>query len=172
MTDPTPPLVMTDAGLPAAGPLLQVTDLRVQFATDDGVSFSVERGRTIGIVGESGSGKSVTRMAIMGPHPGKNTAITGEIRLDGEDLVSASRERVRPAARGQDGHDLPGPAHLAAPLLLGWPPDRGGLPGAQQRTPSPSLPGGARASPARANRDGSRKTGNSLAVNHPGPRSR
>jgi peptide/nickel transport system ATP-binding protein len=106
MTDPTNPLVMTDSGSLASGPLLQVADLRVQFATDDGVvkavdgvSFSLERGRTLGIVGESGSGKSVTSMAIMGLHSGKNTTITGQIRLDGEDLVSASRERVR-ALRG------------------------------------------------------------------------
>jgi peptide/nickel transport system ATP-binding protein len=106
MTDLNRPLVVTDTVPSAAAPLLTVTDLRVQFATDDGivkavdgVSFSLERGRTLGIVGESGSGKSVTSMAIMGLHSGKNTTITGEIRLDGEDLVSASRERVR-ALRG------------------------------------------------------------------------
>jgi peptide/nickel transport system ATP-binding protein len=86
--------------------LLEVTDLRVTFATDDGlvkavdgVSFSLERGHTLGIVGESGSGKSVTSLAIMGLHSGKNTTITGEIRLDGEDLVGVSRDRVR-ALRG------------------------------------------------------------------------
>jgi peptide/nickel transport system ATP-binding protein len=92
---------------PADGPVLDVRDLRVRFATDDGVvkavdgvSFTVERGRTLGIVGESGSGKSVTSMAIMGLHTGKNVEITGEIRLDGEDLIAASRERVR-QLRGQ-----------------------------------------------------------------------
>jgi peptide/nickel transport system ATP-binding protein len=82
--------------------MLEVRDLRVRFRTDDGLvkavdglSFDVERGRTLGIVGESGSGKSVTSLAIMGLHRGSGTGITGEIRLDGEDLVSATDERVR-----------------------------------------------------------------------------
>jgi peptide/nickel transport system ATP-binding protein len=92
--------------------MLEVRDLRVQFRTDDGLvkavdglSFDLERGRTLGIVGESGSGKSVTSLAIMGLHrssggkggAAKNsgTQITGQIRLDGEDLVSSSAERVR-----------------------------------------------------------------------------
>jgi peptide/nickel transport system ATP-binding protein len=82
--------------------LLEVRDLRVRFKTDDGLvkavdglSFDLERGRTLGIVGESGSGKSVTSLAIMGLHRGKGTEITGEVRLDGEDLVSATPERVR-----------------------------------------------------------------------------
>jgi peptide/nickel transport system ATP-binding protein len=87
--------------------MLEVRDLHVQFRTDDGLvkavdglSFDLERGRTLGIVGESGSGKSVTSLAIMGLHrssggKGGGTEITGQIRLDGEDLVSASAERVR-----------------------------------------------------------------------------
>jgi peptide/nickel transport system ATP-binding protein len=91
-----------DSFTDANRPVLDVRDLRVRFATDDGVvkavdgvSFTLERGRTLGIVGESGSGKSVTSMAIMGLHTGKNVQMTGEIRLDGEDLVTASPERVR-----------------------------------------------------------------------------
>jgi peptide/nickel transport system ATP-binding protein len=82
--------------------LLEVRDLRVRFRTDDGLvkaveglSFDLERGRTLGIVGESGSGKSVTSLAIMGLHRGGGTEITGQIRLGGEDLVSATPERVR-----------------------------------------------------------------------------
>jgi peptide/nickel transport system ATP-binding protein len=82
--------------------LLEVADLQVRFKTDDGIvkavdglTFQLERGRTLGIVGESGSGKSVTSLAIMGLHRGKDTEITGQVRLEGEDLVSASDERVR-----------------------------------------------------------------------------
>src|SRR5207244_194809 len=61
----------------------------------DGVSFSLERGRTLGIVGESGSGKSVTSLGIMGLHQGGNARISGHIRLDGEELVGAQPTRVR-----------------------------------------------------------------------------
>jgi peptide/nickel transport system ATP-binding protein len=61
----------------------------------DGVSFDLERGRTLGIVGESGSGKSVTSMGIMGLHQGTKAEITGQILLDGEDLVAATPARVR-----------------------------------------------------------------------------
>ena len=78
--------------------LLEVRDLRIQFPTDDGlvkavdgVSFTLERGRTLGIVGESGSGKSVTSLGIMGLHEGTRAQITGDIGLDGEDLVGAPR---------------------------------------------------------------------------------
>ena len=61
----------------------------------DGVSFSLERGRTLGIVGESGSGKSVTSLAIMGLHHGTRAQISGHIKLDGEELVGAPVGRVR-----------------------------------------------------------------------------
>jgi peptide/nickel transport system ATP-binding protein len=95
-------VISEEPGLPTNSPVLDVHDLRVRFTTDDGivkavdgVSFSLERGRTLGIVGESGSGKSVTSLAIMGLHRGNSTQVTGEIRLNGEDLVSASSERVR-----------------------------------------------------------------------------
>ena len=88
------------------GTLLEVQDLRIHFPTQDGlvksvdgVSFTLERGRTLGIVGESGSGKSVTSMGIMGLHHGGRAQISGHIRLDGEELVGASQDRVR-ALRG------------------------------------------------------------------------
>jgi peptide/nickel transport system ATP-binding protein len=81
---------------------LQVRDLQVQFPTEDGVVQAVNginldlvRGRTLGIVGESGSGKSVTSQAIMGLLKGTNAEVTGEIRLDGKDLVRASEAELR-----------------------------------------------------------------------------
>ncbi|UQX87716.1 ABC transporter ATP-binding protein [Jatrophihabitans telluris] len=81
---------------------LSVRDLRVHFPTGDGLvksvdglSFDVARGRVLGIVGESGSGKSVTSQAIMGLHKGSQARITGEIWLDGTELISASEEQMR-----------------------------------------------------------------------------
>ena len=85
-----------------AGPFLQVHDLRVHFPTDDGVvksvdglSFTVERGQTLGIVGESGSGKSVTSLSIMGLHAPGTANISGQVILNGDNLISASPEHVR-----------------------------------------------------------------------------
>jgi peptide/nickel transport system ATP-binding protein len=87
---------------PGSRALLEVEDLRVHFPTDDGlvksvdgISFKLERGKTLGIVGESGSGKSVTSLAIMGLHHGGNAKISGQIWLDGEELVGADPGRVR-----------------------------------------------------------------------------
>jgi peptide/nickel transport system ATP-binding protein len=92
----------TGSSTPGAGPFLQVRDLLVHFPTDDGVvksvdglSFSVDRGKTLGIVGESGSGKSVTSMSVMGLHKAGAARISGQILLDGQDLVTSSAEEVR-----------------------------------------------------------------------------
>jgi peptide/nickel transport system ATP-binding protein len=83
-------------------PFLQVKDLKVHFPTDDGLvrsvdglSFTVDRGKTLGIVGESGSGKSVTSLSIMGLHKGGTAQISGEILLDGQELVGARADDVR-----------------------------------------------------------------------------
>jgi peptide/nickel transport system ATP-binding protein len=87
---------------------LSVRDLRVHFHTEDGVvksvdglSFDVERGQILGIVGESGSGKSVTSQAILGLHKGSRAEITGQIWLDGRELVAATEAEMR-ALRGDE----------------------------------------------------------------------
>ncbi|MEU3031469.1 ABC transporter ATP-binding protein [Streptomyces incarnatus] len=96
----------------APSAFLEVRDLKVHFPTDDGIvksvdglSFSVEKGKTLAIVGESGSGKSVTSLAVMGLHRlgarGKNVRMSGEIWLNGKELVGASPDEVR-RLRGRD----------------------------------------------------------------------
>jgi peptide/nickel transport system ATP-binding protein len=84
------------------GPLLSVRELEVHFPTQDGLvkavnglTFDLDRGKTLGIVGESGSGKSVSSMAIMGLHRGTNAQIHGEIVLDGVNLLDISAEEMR-----------------------------------------------------------------------------
>jgi len=83
--------------------LLEVADLKVHFRTDDGivravdgVTYSVERGRALGIVGESGSGKSVSSLTVMGlTRFAGNAEISGSIVLDGQDVLGASDEDLR-----------------------------------------------------------------------------
>jgi peptide/nickel transport system ATP-binding protein len=88
--------------------LLEVRDLKTHFRTDDGivkavdgVSFSVEKGETLGIVGESGCGKSVTCLTIMGLNPKRNTISSGEAIFKGENLLTMSSSRLRDI-RGND----------------------------------------------------------------------
>ena len=85
---------------------LEVRDLKIHFPTDDGLvkavdglSFKLERGQALGIVGESGSGKSVTSLGILGIYNQRNARMSGEIWLDGQELVSLPKEQMR-ALRG------------------------------------------------------------------------
>jgi peptide/nickel transport system ATP-binding protein len=88
--------------------LLEVQDLRTHFRTDDGivkavdgVSFSIEKGKTLGIVGESGSGKSVTCLTIMGLNSKQSATTTGQALFKGDDLLKASKRQLR-EIRGND----------------------------------------------------------------------
>jgi oligopeptide/dipeptide ABC transporter ATP-binding protein len=83
-------------------PLLEVRDLRTSFRTDDGVvqavdgvSFSVEAGRTLAIVGESGSGKSVTCLSLLGLHARRTTTVSGEALFKGRDLLTLPARELR-----------------------------------------------------------------------------
>ena len=80
--------------------MLEIKDLHVKFHTRDreavaGVSFSIADGEIVGLVGESGSGKSVTAMSVAGLLPRKQCAYSGEILLDGVELLHASRPELR-----------------------------------------------------------------------------
>ena len=84
------------------GTLLEVTDLHTAFRTDrglvravDGVSFTLERGRTLGIVGESGSGKTVLSRAIMGLLPSRGTELSGSVRFSGQEILGLPAKRMR-----------------------------------------------------------------------------
>ena len=89
-------------------PLLEVKDLRVHFETPDGVvkavdgvSYTVDQGKSLGIVGESGSGKSVSSLTVLGLTRYDNATITGEILFDGVDLLTLDDEGLR-RLRGND----------------------------------------------------------------------
>ncbi len=89
-------------------PLLTVKDLKTHFHTAsgiaravDGVSFTLDRGKTLGIVGESGSGKSVTASSIMRLLPKNGRIEDGTIEFDGIDMVNVGKKQLR-AMRGKD----------------------------------------------------------------------
>src|SRR6266478_2328994 len=90
------------AAKPAAGPLLSVTNLRVEFPTRRGilvavhdVSFDIAPGEVLGIVGESGAGKSLTGAAIIGLIDPPGRIAGGEIRLAGRRIDNLSQEALR-----------------------------------------------------------------------------
>jgi peptide/nickel transport system ATP-binding protein len=88
--------------------LLEVNDLKTYFRTDDGivkavdgVDFTVEKGKTLGIVGESGCGKSVTCLTMMGLNNRRNTITSGEAIFKGQDLITMKQSKLRDI-RGND----------------------------------------------------------------------
>ena len=81
--------------------ILSVEDLRVAFPTEDGivravdgVSFELQRGKTIAIVGESGSGKSVTAQSIMGLLNRRTARISGRVVFQGQDIVTMPQKQI------------------------------------------------------------------------------
>jgi peptide/nickel transport system ATP-binding protein len=90
-------------------PLLEISDLAIEFRTHagvvravDGVSYSLHAGETLAVVGESGSGKSVTAMAVLGLTQGQGGKITrGRIEFLGRDLLQMNAAEMR-AVRGKE----------------------------------------------------------------------
>jgi peptide/nickel transport system ATP-binding protein len=81
--------------------LIEVKDLEVKFATEDGivnavdgVSFELQRGQVLGIVGESGSGKSVTAMTLLGLTKDQNTRFGGEVLYKGRNVLQMNEEEL------------------------------------------------------------------------------
>ena len=81
--------------------LLEVNDLHVHFATEDGlvravdgVTWELERGKVLGIVGESGSGKSVTAMTLLGLTRGINSRFSGEVNYKGVNLLDVPEDEL------------------------------------------------------------------------------
>jgi peptide/nickel transport system ATP-binding protein len=91
-----------------AQPLMAVEDLRVRFPTEDGIvhavdgiSYSVDTGKTLGIVGESGSGKSVNSLTMLGLTRSQGAQIEGQMLFEGHDLVAMPDDQLR-KIRGND----------------------------------------------------------------------
>ncbi|WP_431818556.1 dipeptide ABC transporter ATP-binding protein [Gordonia jacobaea] len=109
-TDTTNSELTSENGTAAPVPLLEISDLRVDFRSRGrdvpavrGVGLTVYPGQTVAIVGESGSGKSTTAAAVLGLLPGNGTVTGGKILFDGKDLAQASRrefEKVRGSGIG------------------------------------------------------------------------
>ncbi|MFA7430105.1 MAG: ATP-binding cassette domain-containing protein, partial [Rhodospirillaceae bacterium] len=98
---------MKDSAMPPpSNPVLSIRDLRVTFGEGEraveavrGVSFDLERGKTLALVGESGSGKSVTALSVLQLLSYPFARQSGSIRLDGQELVGAP-EKVLRSVRG------------------------------------------------------------------------
>ncbi|MBB5873702.1 peptide/nickel transport system ATP-binding protein [Allocatelliglobosispora scoriae] len=107
--------------------LFAVTDLSISFDVGGrphqavrGAGFTLDRGRVLAVVGESGSGKSVTALAALGLLPGTAT-VSGSIRLDGEELLSASLRRLRQIRGGAIGTVFQEPMSTFNPMYrIGW----------------------------------------------------
>ena len=84
-----------------SGVLLEVDDLRTYFRTErglvravDGVTFSLDRGKALGVVGESGSGKTVLSRSIMGLLPA-TAIVSGSVRFAGEEIAGLDQRQMR-----------------------------------------------------------------------------
>ena len=102
--------------------MLEVRDLHVKFHNRDreavaGISFSICDGEIMGLVGESGSGKTVTAMSIAGLLPRRQCSYSGDILLDGKDLLHARRAELRKLHGAEIGVVFQEPMSSMDPLM-------------------------------------------------------
>ncbi len=108
--------------------LLDVRDLQTRFRTDDGVvqavsgvSFSLDRGQTLGVVGESGSGKSVTFLTVMGLVDRRHAQVSGSVLFDGQEILGASDARLQKIRGKRIGMIFQDPMTSLNPVKrIGW----------------------------------------------------
>ncbi|MBI4589719.1 MAG: ABC transporter ATP-binding protein [Candidatus Rokubacteria bacterium] len=105
-------------------PLLEIRDLAVHFAADegrveavDGISLTVRRGEILGLVGESGSGKSVTALAVLRLIRPPGRIVRGSIRFDGRELLDLSEEAMRHVRGSQIAMIFQSPRTALNPVL-------------------------------------------------------
>jgi peptide/nickel transport system ATP-binding protein len=105
MTDTT--MTIPNAARPGGAPILEVTDLGVDFWVDGTwypaaihMNYDVKPGEVLAIVGESGSGKSSSSMALLGLLP-SNSRVTGSVKLRGREILNLNERQLR-AVRGND----------------------------------------------------------------------
>mgnify|MGYP000319018556 CR=1 FL=1 len=102
--------------------MLEIQDLHVKFHNRDreavsGVSLTIQDGEILGLVGESGSGKSVTAMSVAGLLPRKQCDFSGEILLDGAELLHADRTLLRQVQGREIGVVFQEPQSCMDPLM-------------------------------------------------------
>ena len=102
--------------------MLEIQDLHVRFHSRNreavsGVSLTIENGEILGLVGESGSGKSVTAMSVAGLLPRKQCSYSGQILLDGQELLHADRAVLRKIQGAEIGVVFQEPQSCMDPLM-------------------------------------------------------
>ena len=102
--------------------MLEIQDLHVKFHNRNreavsGVSLTIENGEILGLVGESGSGKSVTAMSVAGLLPRKQCSYSGQILLDGQELLHADRAVLRKIQGAEIGLVFQEPQSCMDPLM-------------------------------------------------------
>lgn len=120
--------------------ILEVQDLEIRYVTDEetvravnDITFSLERGESIGLVGETGAGKTTTALGIMGlvPDP-PGEIVNGSILFEGEDLLKLSEKQMRRIRGGKISMIFQDPMTSLNPVTRVGGSDRGSDPAAQQ----------------------------------------